>query len=79
VKKYFIIILFSIALNFSFQPSATFVFEKHRIAFEISSNVDKATAEALEGIVRKRIESRTHLFLEIVIAENKFLQAIDSS
>lgn len=79
MKKYLVIILFSIALNFSFQPAASVVFEKHRIAFEISSNVDKATAESARVNATKRIEIRSHLFLELVLAENRYVRPVDTS
>ncbi len=78
MKKYLVIILFSIALNFSFQPAASVVHEKHRIAFEISSRVDKTTEEAIEKTIARKTEIRSQLFLRVVLADSK-IPSIDTS
>ena len=79
MKKYFIIILFSIALNFSFQPVASIVFEKHRIAIEINSRNDKSAAEVLTNSAVRKIEIRSRLFLEIALADKIIITAFDTS
>lgn len=79
MKKFFLIILLATALNFSYQPSISVPFEKHRITTAVSSEDDLATADVLRESSQRKSVIRASVYMEVLLREIRYSRAFDSS
>lgn len=79
MKKFFLIILLATALNFSYQPSISVPFEKHRITIAVSSEDDLATADVLRESSQRKSVIRASVYMEVLLREIRYSRAFDSS
>ena len=79
MKKFFLILLLATALNFSYQPTISVPFEKHRITIAVSSEDDLATADALRENNQRRSAIRAAVYMQILLREISYSRAFDSS
>lgn len=79
MKKFFLIILLATALNFSYQPTISVPFEKHRITTAVSSEDDLATADVLRESSQRKSVIRASVYMEVLLREIRYSRAFDSS
>jgi hypothetical protein len=79
VKRIFLIVLLSVALNFSFQPSATALFEKSRITVVVFADENSHTSTFIKEQSEKKIAVRSSLYLKVMMSQALSLSHYDSS
>lgn len=79
MKKFFLILLLATALNFSYQPTISVPFEKHRITIAVSSEDDLATADVLRESSQRKSAVRASVYMEVLLREIRYSRAFDSS